>query len=581
MKTKIYQQIALLTLIVSILAACNSEQQQSNSGGTASEFSRFFNFSSKVDVDELSNAMQKELLDSAGIYQYLEKEEVPPKLQKDFLTFYKEREYMPAWLDEDGMTGEAEDLIKAVQKSHEHGLDPENYRLQVLDSLRREVEADNAEMEDYQLFDKTYTLSYLKLASHLLAGGLEPEKLDAMWETSSRKKDLAPYLAEALEEEEIVESLERLEPSFATYEGLKHALAHYRELEKRNEKWIKLPGSLVLRPGDSTEYAAQLARKLYSLGDTEEQLETRGVYTPELAAAVASFQERHGIKEDGVVAENTLAMLNVPISERIDQIKLNLERLRWMPERPDGRYVVVNVPEYMLYVFEGADSTLQMRVIVGEAYNSTTPIFNDTMEYISFSPTWTVPMSIATEEMLPRLRKNPGYLGSRNFKLYESWQEDAPEVNPFKINWNKVEPDEFPYRIVQQPGPSNALGRVKFMFPNRLSIYLHDTPSDYLFDQAERDFSHGCIRVEKPVELATYLLQEKGFGREEVMEMMNLPEPENVTLPEEVPVFIEYRTAWMGQEGRVHFREDIYGHDRTQMGTFKEALASTEPKAGN
>lgn len=576
MKKKIYQQIGLWILVISILGACNSEQQQNVNVDRNSGFSNFFSFSSKVDVEELSSAMQKELLDSAGIHQYLEKEELPEKLNADFLSFYKERNYMPAWLDEDGATDEAEELLAAVEKSTAHGLDPEKYRLQQLDSLYKKVEADDSEMKDYQLFEKTYTLAYLKLGSHLLAGALEPEKLDAMWETSSRKKELAPYLSKALEEGEIEKSLEKLEPTFTTYDGLKNALAHYRELEAQEENWKPLPATLVLKPGDSTEFADQLARRLHSLGDMEELPVLKGIFTPQLASAVAAFQERHGLQQDSVVAENTITMLNVPISKRIDQIKLNLERLRWMPERPEGRHVVVNVPEYKLFVFEGADSTLQMRVIVGEAYKSTTPIFNDTIEYVSFSPTWSVPMSIATEEMLPRIRKNPGYLASRNLKLYESWQEDAAELNPYDVNWKKVTPEEFPYKIEQQPGPSNALGRVKFMFPNRLAIYLHDTPADYLFDKSERDFSHGCIRVEKPVELANYLLQEQSFDQEKVMEMMSLPEPENVYLEKEVPVFIEYRTAWMGQDGRVHFREDIYGHDSVQLGTFKEELAIAE-----
>ena len=579
MKAKIYQQIGLWGLLISLLAACNSEQQQNVKADSSSDFEKFFSFTSKVDVDELSSEMQKELLDSAGIHQYLEREGMPEEIKTDFLTFYKERNYMPAWLDEDGAIGESKELRKAVENSRLHGLDPEKYRLQLLDSLYKEVESDDSEMKDYQLFEKTYTLAYLKLGSHLLAGALEPEKLDAHWETSSRKKDLAPYLAKALEEGEIEESLQKLEPTFATYDGLKNALAHYLELEAQKEEWKPLPASLVLHPGDSTEYADQLARRLHNFGDLEELSPSKGIFTPQLAAAVAAFQVRHGLEQDSVVAENTVTMLNVPVSKRIDQIKLNLERLRWMPERPEGRHVVVNVPEYKLYVFEGADNTLQMRVIVGEAYKSTTPIFNDTMEYVSFSPTWTVPMSIATEEMLPRIRKNPGYLASRNLKLYESWQEDAAEVDPYEVNWKKVEPEEFPYRIVQQPGPSNALGRVKFMFPNRLAIYLHDTPADYLFDRSERDFSHGCIRIEKPVELAMYLLQEQNFDREKVMEMMSLPEPESVSLEKEVPVFIEYRTAWMGQDGEVHFREDIYGHDRTQMGTFKEALAKTEESA--
>ncbi len=556
------------------LVACNTRSAQNEeTDNNKANFSDWFSGTEVVDLEELHNKMAQDMLDSARVKDYLKEVELPSKLEDYFLSFYKSRDYEPAWVDEDGLNGNGKELLKAIEEGTAQGLNPEDYKLQYLYHLKKKTEKEEAGLESFSNLEKEYTAAYLKYSSHILRGRINPEELDALWVTSRREKDLAAHLQQAVEEEEITASLETLEPKFTAYEDLKSALKKYEEIEQQKNEWKPLPDDLVLRPGDSSEYVVQLANRLYLLGDLENKPEEKTNYSEPVATALAAFQKRHGLKQDSVVAENTLAMLNIPARQRVEQIKLNLERLRWLPERPEGRHLVVNVPEFKLYIYEGIDSTLSMRVIVGEAYNSTTPIFNDSIEFIAFSPTWTVPLSISTEEMLPKLRKDPGYLTSRNFKLYESWDEGASELDPYKVKWQRVKADDFPYKIVQQPGPNNSLGRVKFMFPNKMDIYLHDTPADYLFNQNERDFSHGCIRVEKPAELAKYLLQEKGMGMAEVKSKLNLPEPENVVLQEKVPVFIEYRTAWMGPEGKIHFREDIYGHDQKQIAKLKAAQA--------
>lgn len=531
-------------------------------------------------MENLRSTLAQSIGDTAQVKNLLNEMELPAELESDFILFYRNRSYSPAWTAEDGLTDEGKELLKAISESTAQGLDPENYKLQYLYHLKKKAEKKDAPLESFSKLEKEYTAAYLKYASHLLRGRMNPKELDALWITSRREKDLAAHLQQALEEEEIAASLEALEPNFTAYEDLKSALQKYEEIQEKAGIWKPLPEDLLLKPGDSNEYVIQLAQTLHLLGDLKDKPENQALYAGSLAAALAGFQERHGLKQDSVVAEKTLAMLNIPVKERVKQIKLNLERFRWLPERPEGRHVVVNVPEYKLRIYEGEDSTLSMRVVVGEAYESVTPIFNDSIEYIAFSPTWTVPVSISTEEMLPKLRKNPDYLPSRNFKLYESWQEGAAEVDPHDVNWKRVKADDFPYRIVQQPGSNNSLGRVKFMFPNKMSIYLHDTPAEYLFDRNERDLSHGCIRVEKPVELAVYLLQEKGMGVAEVEKNMNLPEPLNIVLPEKVPVFIEYRTAWMGSNGKVHFREDVYGHDQKQINKLEAGMATASNFSG-
>lgn len=526
-----------------------------------------------IDIERLHNQLANELLDSAAINEYLASTELPEELHQPYMDFYVSRDYRPAWVDEQGLTTDAREFLEAVIKSPSQGLSTEDYKLQYLYHLKKKLEKEGSGLQDYQKLEKELTGAYLKLASHILRGRIDPQQFDESWISDRREKDLAEHLHAAISEGEIKESLEDLEPEYEGYAGLKEALQQYEAMESAGKEWNKLPEELKLEPGDSSEWVPQLAKMLHIFGDKESAPKANAqLYDEDLAAALAAFQQRHGLEPDSILAENTIEMLNISPKNRVSQIKLNLERYRWLPERPEGTYVVVNIPEYMLYVYEGADSIFSMRVIVGKAFESTTPVFNDTIEYITFSPTWTVPKNIAADEMLPALQKDPNYLRDRNFKLYEGWTAGAEELDPRDIKWKKIEKDEFTYRVVQQPGENNSLGKVKFMFPNPMDIYLHDTPVDYLFGQNERDFSHGCIRLEKPAELAQLLLHDKGWDMKKIDEYMHKTEPADVPLPEKVPVLIEYRTAWMGPDGKVQFREDIYGHDRKQAGTLEKAV---------
>lgn len=552
------------------MMACNS-----NSGKDKDE-AGFFQTMPVIDIERLHNQLATELLDSVAIQEYLKSTDLPEELQEPYVLFYKNRDFQPAWIDQQGFTTEAQELLEAIEACTEQGLNKDDYKLQYLYHLKKKLEKEDAGLGDYQKIEKELTGAYLNIARHILKGRIDPQQFDDRWKTDRRQKDLARHLQQALDEGDISAFLEALEPKFKGYQGLKEALQHYEKIAQQTEEWEKLPEDLVLTPGDSNEFVPQLAKMLYILGDAEKNLQDQELYDEEIAAALVNFQQRHGLAPDSILASKTIEMLNISPKRRLAQIKLNLERFRWMPERPEGRHLVVNVPEYMLHVYEGSDSIFSMRVIVGEAYESTTPVFNDTIEYITFSPTWTVPLGIAYEEMLPALQKDPNYLVDRNFKLYEGWTQEAEEVDSRKVKWKKVDKEDFSYRVVQQPGGKNSLGKVKFMFPNSMDIYLHDTPADYLFDNTERDFSHGCVRVEKPTELAQYLLQDKGWDRQKINEYMHKEEPVDVPLSEKVPVFIEYHTSWMGSDGNIHFREDVYGHDSKQMEPLQEAIDENE-----
>jgi murein L,D-transpeptidase YcbB/YkuD len=528
-------------------------------------------------IEEMDMALYDELSDSVRMMENLKELELSKDLQDDFKKFYKERDYQTAWMKKRGVNKDTEALLEAIERAEEDGLNSEDYKLQYLYHARKALEKNRkAEVEDKLKLEKELTAAYLKYASHKMRGRVNPEKLDALWKTNRPDRDLAEHLQNALQQGDIAGSLQELEPKDPQYAALKQAYTNYKKLLEEKGEWPKLPADLKIEAGDSSEYVTTLRERLAADGyfKSPEPDSLQQVYDSTLVEAIMVYQQKNSLEPDGIVGGETLSMLNTSLKERIDQISLNLERIRWSPEKPNSRYLMVNVPQYTLYVYEGAEKAMEMRVIVGEAYKANTPIFNDSMQYIAFSPTWTVPNSIATEEFLPKLQNDPTYLSRNNYKLYEGWDENAPELDAQSIDWEDVTADNFPYRIVQQPGNGNALGHVKFMFPNELDIYLHDTPTESLFKNAERDYSHGCVRVEKPVDLAHYLLRDQGWDRAKVEGSMNLPEPENVILEEKVPIFIDYRTAWVDEEGHVVFAKDIYGHDSKQMKRFGELLAN-------
>ncbi|HSN87061.1 MAG TPA: L,D-transpeptidase family protein, partial [Thermoanaerobaculia bacterium] len=305
--------------------------------------------------------------------------------------------------------------------------------------------------------------------------------------------------------------------------------------------------------------------------DAKADAPAQAVFDEAVASAVSRFQRRHGLEATGKVDEGTLAELNVPVQDRIRQLQVNMERWRWMPASLGERYIFVNVPEFRLDVYEGDHSALAMRVVVGKD-QSKTPAFSDKMTYLELNPAWNLPVSILSDEILPKLASNPGYLASHDMEVVKGWGDDEEVVDASYAS-EAGQPGS-PYRVRQRAGAANPLGKVKFMFPNEFDIYLHDTPADHLFDRAERDFSHGCIRLEKPVELARYLLRgDPKWTPDAIQDALTSGEHAAVKLPKPLPVHILYWTAWVDQDGTVEFRKDVYGHDET----LEKALAGEPP----
>ena len=283
--------------------------------------------------------------------------------------------------------------------------------------------------------------------------------------------------------------------------------------------------------------------------------------------AVQRFQARHGLAPDGVVGPATRAALNVPLAHRIDQIRWNLERWRWLPEKLPARRIAVNIPDFSLTLYEDHQPIDSMRVIVGQRKRET-PILETAIHHLEFNPRWSVPRSIMVKDILPHLYENPGYLTARNMRVLY----DAQEVNPHIVNWPEYHEDNFPSRLrfEQAPGQGNALGKVKFVMPNCCNIYLHDTPNRGLFKRQTRAFSSGCVRVEHPRRLTEHLLlAQKGWQKKNIQQAFKKKKRRAVKMQQPMPVFLLYWTAWVAHDGVIHFRDDIYGYDRAMQHLLK------------
>lgn len=295
------------------------------------------------------------------------------------------------------------------------------------------------------------------------------------------------------------------------------------------------------------------------------------MYDTCLQKAVKHFQARNGLKTDGVVGPGTLRVINISVDERITTIRLNLDRLKWLNERQEKRHVIINIPDFQLYFEEDGALIQTMRVITGTPKHPT-PIFSDMVEHIVLNPHWNVPKSIIQKEMIPKLLRNPNAMSRQRIEVYTGWGRDAEKVNPASINWSQYRYSKhMPYRFAQTPGTHNALGKVKFLFPNKFSVYMHDTPTKHLFKKDKRAFSHGCIRLQKPRELLqTFTTFNSHINFEKAQTTLKGKKKKYFNLTEKVPVDVIYLTAWVDYDGKLQFRNDVYGYDEMQLKSFRK-----------
>jgi len=341
--------------------------------------------------------------------------------------------------------------------------------------------------------------------------------------------------------------------------ALEKGLAQYRQLAAQGG-WAKVPAGPALREGDRDERLPSLQQRLLASGDLAATASRGDYFDKIIREAVQRFQARHGLTADGVVGDKTLSALNIPIGERIRQLAASLERCQPLPAVLERRHILVNIADFTLKLYEDDKLVLSMPVIVGKTYRQT-PVFNGRISSLVLNPSWEVPHSIATQDLLPKIKKNPGYLSQLHLRVFQGWKPGA-EIDPASIDWTTLSTSRFPYRLRQDPGPANALGRVKFLFPNPYDVYLHDTPTQALFQKDSRPFSSGCIRLAKPMELALYLLQGSRFSSMTALTSALAQEKsQSVAIPSPIAVHIVYMTAWVDREGMIQFRPDIYNRE--------------------
>jgi len=366
------------------------------------------------------------------------------------------------------------------------------------------------------------------------------------------------------------------------YRLLRQTLFRYLWIRDRGG-WPQLPPQgPVLKMGDVGDEVSRIRRQLKVVGDLSEDTPESEMFDSDMERAVRHFQYRHGLEQDGIVGRKTRAALAVPVEQRILQLTINLERWRGLPRDLGGRYIMVNSAAFLLQAHAGDRVPLEMRVIVGRK-NLQTPTFSESMRYLIVNPYWHVPNKIARVDLIPALLRDPGYFSSHHIRVLSSWREDAMELDPLSVRWSEyLSRRAIPFQLRQDPGPHNALGRIKFMLPNRYSVYLHDTPSKQLFKHTVRTFSHGCVRVEKPLELANYVLGGGVDGRtpSALESIIQQGKTRTILLPRPVPVYVVYMTAWVDPRGKVHFQRDIYQRDQRLAARMRPDAPASAPGAG-
>ncbi len=474
---------------------------------------------------------------------------------------YKDFNYYPVWTDSKNIN----DLVSILEGSYYEGLNPEDYHLTYIKDYLSSSKESNP--QDSAAADIIMTDAVLSYAFHMIQGKVHPTNLDPNWNYSERPMpDNVEFgLMNRLESGTMLEAEVFLRPEIPLYDDLRTRFARLDSIKNAGGDIQPLEYSgTPLRLGDSSGAVRALkdhiTRYGYDFSDPEDDR-----FDEELDEAIKDFQMINGLETDGICGKSTYQAMNVSLDERLDIIRVNMERCRWLNNDLPQEFLLVNIADYTLYLIREREVDYKCRVVVGKQYHKT-PVFTSDIKYVVFNPTWTVPYSIASKEMLPKLKKDPNYLQNRNMVLLSG----NKTVNPSTVDFNQYSQKNFPYTIRQEPGPNNALGLVKFIFPNKYSVYLHDTPSKSKFEKTERAFSHGCVRVKDPLILADQLIGDKGYDSNKIAEVIKSKETKNVYLSKPMPVMIMYWTCYVNTEGRIYFFRDIYGRDKKVLDELRK-----------
>lgn len=489
---------------------------------------------------------------------------------------YAARDYAPLWSRSGTVADDADSLLAVVTEAASHGLVPADYHDVAAAGLREAIVAapDDARTASRLAdLDLLLTDAFVLLASDLRVGRVDPETIDPGWNAARPGDEPFETLESALGSGRVAAALRALAPRSPEYRDLRAALARYRAAS--GTPWPPLGPGPVLKRGTRDDRIPALRARLQWTGDAiaAPAPPDPDLFDESLDAALRSFQRSHGLPADGAAGPATFAELDVTPAMRARQIEANLERWRWLPREFERRHLRVNIAGFVLEAVEEGRVVLDMRIVAGKEYRRT-PVFSGMMSYLVFSPYWNVPPLLANEDWVPVARKDPASLAAQGMRVLEGWGADEREIDPLTVDWEKVTPQNIRVHFRQDPGPANPLGGVKFMFPNKFDVYLHDTPATGLFSRMPRDFSSGCIRLEKPAALAVYVLDDRKWDLERVQAAMRAGEEKTVRLRTKIPIHILYWTAWVDERGRLQFRKDVYGRDAILLEALHRAPAA-------
>lgn len=516
-----------------------------------------FAFQSAVSADERDVAdallLQLEILGEVAEPTVDNTEIVSAELLADI---YSELDFEPVWPDADRV----ERWLDIIDRASDDGFDVADYHDDAIRRIHAELLSGAALSPERRAeIDLIITDSLIRLAYSEVFGKINPYELDPRWNyrRETRADSAAEALANMLRATSPWDELQQYIVRPPVYSALRAQYMAYRDIAA-NGGWPEIPAGDTIRPGDSDPRISVIAERLAVSGDIDAAGLATDTLDARLEAAVRRFQARHGLTADGIIGRGTLAAMNVPATERLETIRVNLERLRWLADDIEEEMVIVNIAGFEAYLLKRGEAVWGTRVQVGRTYRQT-PVFRDEITYLAINPTWTVPRSIATRDILPQLQEDPAYLIERGFDVRD---RSGDNVDPTSIDWDSLSSNNFPYTLVQRPGAYNALGQVKFMFPNEYAVYLHDTPSRYLFEREARTFSSGCIRTERPFELAELLLSPQGWDQARIQAVLDSGELTNVVLETPMPVMLTYFTARTDNDGTLLFFPDVYARDQ-------------------
>lgn len=525
MSNKFFTPLFIATVFISIFFSdCNSKTKTPLSNkDTVPKIS-----AKEIGIQGSFSAQTKMKFDSSIIKIFLDSFPKFKIFEKDITDFYKNRNYAYAWYDDNGMIEPANNLYNRIQNISDEGI-PDSMPYKT--ALTTLMEGEEGSEKTAPAVELMLTSQYLAYAKNVWVGLSEKQSLATEWLLPRKKITTQQLLDSLVKGNNVLEN----SPVFRQYNLLKDYLKKYNSIKAQGNLTTIKADKKIYKPGDSSVTISAIRARLFILGDIATNNQSN-IFDGALQDGVRNFEHRLGYNEDGIINPDLLTEMNYPIEKRIEQILVNMERSRWVPVQPGNNYLVINIPEFKLHVYENDSLAWTMNVVVGKSQHKTV-IFNGDMKYIVFSPYWNIPVSIIKKETLPALKRDRNYLAKHN------------------MEWNNGS-------IRQKPGPDNSLGLVKFLFPNSHSIYLHDTPAKSLFNEDSRAFSHGCIRLSEPKKLAIYLLRDDpSWTEEKITGAMTKGVEKYVTLKKPIPVFIAYFTAWVDKQGKLNFRKDIYKRD--------------------